>query len=103
MQRIGLLRSSWATRQAWSERLTRRDIELFAIMSGDVNSTHLDKMFVRSDMFHKVVAHGIWGGALLISIVLGTQLPRTDHRRFLLGVGRISPQPCCGCVGRDAW
>ena len=54
--------------------LTHRDIELFAIMSGDVNPTHLDDAFARSDMFHKVVAHGMWSGAL-ISTVLGTQLP----------------------------
>jgi len=43
-------------------------------MSGDVNPTHLDEAFAKSDMFHKVVAHGMWGGAL-ISTVLGTQLP----------------------------
>lgn len=54
--------------------LTHKDIELFAIMSGDVNPTHLDDAFAKSDMFHKVVAHGMWSGAL-ISTVLGTQLP----------------------------
>ena len=54
--------------------LTDKDIELFAIMSGDVNPTHLDAAFAKSDMFHKVVAHGMWGGAL-ISTVLGTQFP----------------------------
>ena len=54
--------------------LTYKDIELFAIMSGDINPTHLDEAFARSDMFHKVVAHGMWSGAL-ISTVLGTQLP----------------------------
>src|SRR5450755_3291963 len=54
--------------------LTYKDIELFAIMSGDVNPAHVDEEFARSDMFHKVVAHGMWGGAL-ISTVLGTQLP----------------------------
>jgi phosphotransacetylase/acyl dehydratase len=54
--------------------LTYKDIELFAIMSGDVNPTHLDAAFAKSDMFHKLVAHGMWGGAL-ISTVLGTQLP----------------------------
>ncbi len=54
--------------------LTHKDIELFAIMSGDVNPTHLDDAFAKSDMFHKVVAHGMWSGAL-ISSVLGTQLP----------------------------
>jgi acyl dehydratase len=43
-------------------------------MSGDINPTHLDDAFAKSDMFHKVVAHGMWSGAL-ISTVLGTQLP----------------------------
>ena len=54
--------------------LTQRDIEIFAIMSGDVNPLHVDAEFARHDLFHKVVAHGMWGGAL-ISTVLGTQLP----------------------------
>ncbi|HUB63952.1 MAG TPA: bifunctional enoyl-CoA hydratase/phosphate acetyltransferase [Methylocella sp.] len=54
--------------------LTYKDIELFAIMSGDVNPAHVDEVFAKSDMFHKVVAHGMWGGAL-ISTVLGTLLP----------------------------
>jgi len=54
--------------------LTHKDIELFAVMSGDINPTHLDEAFAKSDMFHKVVAHGMWSGAL-ISTLLGTQLP----------------------------
>jgi phosphate acetyltransferase/phosphate butyryltransferase len=54
--------------------LTQKDIELFAIMSGDVNPAHVDEAFAKSDMFHKIIAHGMWGGAL-ISTVLGTQLP----------------------------
>jgi phosphate acetyltransferase/phosphate butyryltransferase len=54
--------------------LTRPDIELFAVMSGDVNPTHLDEAFAKGDVFHKLVGHGMWGGAL-ISAVLGTQLP----------------------------
>lgn len=54
--------------------LTRKDIQLFAVMSGDVNPAHLDDEYARSDMFHKVIAHGMWSGAL-ISTVLGTQLP----------------------------
>ena len=54
--------------------LTHKDIELFAIMSGDINPTHLDDAFAKSDIFHRVVAHGMWSGAL-ISTVLGTQLP----------------------------
>ena len=54
--------------------LTHKDIEVFAIMSGDVNPAHVDETFAKSDMFHKVVAHGMWGAAL-ISTVLGTELP----------------------------
>ena len=51
-----------------------KDIEVFAIMSGDINPAHLDKEYVKTDVFHKIVAHGMWGGSLL-STVLGTQLP----------------------------
>src|ERR1700686_3900097 len=55
-------------------RLPPKKIEGFAIMSGDINPAHVDEDFAKSDMFHKVVAHGMWG-ASLISTVLGTQLP----------------------------
>ncbi|MGA8258730.1 MAG: bifunctional enoyl-CoA hydratase/phosphate acetyltransferase [Arenicellales bacterium] len=54
--------------------LTQRDIDLFAVMSGDVNPALVDPEYAKSDMFHKVIAHGMWGGAL-ISAVLGTELP----------------------------
>ena len=54
--------------------LKPQDIQLFAIMSGDVNPSHVDPEYARSSMFREVVAHGMWGGAL-ISTVLGTQFP----------------------------
>ncbi len=54
--------------------LSREDIELFAIMSGDVNPAHVDEAYAKSDMFHKIIAHGMWG-ASLISTLLGTKLP----------------------------
>ena len=54
--------------------LTREDIELFAVMSGDINPAHVDEEYARSDMFHTIIAHGMWG-ASLISTVLGTKLP----------------------------
>ncbi|WP_227369915.1 bifunctional enoyl-CoA hydratase/phosphate acetyltransferase [Halomonas sp. M20] len=54
--------------------LRREDIELFAIMSGDVNPAHLDEEFAQSGRFHRVIGQGMWGGAL-ISAVLGTELP----------------------------
>lgn len=75
-----------------TRKLTRRDIELFAVMSGDVNPAHVDPEFAKSDMFHKVIAHGMWGGAL-ISTVLGTELPGPgtiyldQNLRFLGAIG----------------
>jgi len=54
--------------------LTRDDISLFAVMSGDVNPAHVDEEYAKSDMFHEIIAHGMWGGAL-ISTLLGTKLP----------------------------
>lgn len=54
--------------------LHQEDIELFALVSGDVNPAHLDPTYAETDLFHKVIVHGMWGGAL-ISAVLGTQLP----------------------------
>jgi len=58
--------------------LTHKDIELFAVMSGDINPTHLDDAFAKSDAFHKVVAHGMWSGAL-ISTVLERSCRGRDH------------------------
>jgi len=54
--------------------LHEKDIQLFAVMSGDVNPAHVDEEYAKSDMFHKVIAHGMWSGTL-ISTVLGTLLP----------------------------
>ena len=57
-----------------SRMLTEKDIQVFAIMSGDINPAHVDAEYAQSDMFHKIIGHGMWGGAL-ISTVLGTELP----------------------------
>ncbi len=54
--------------------LTKDDIDAFAILSGDVNPAHLDDAYAKETPFQKVIAHGMWGGTL-ISTVLGTQLP----------------------------
>jgi enoyl-[acyl-carrier protein] reductase I len=54
--------------------LSRDDIALFAAVSGDVNPAHLDPAFAATDMFHHVIAHGMWSSGL-VSAVLGTQLP----------------------------
>ena len=54
--------------------LTREDIQLFAITSGDTNPAHLDDEYARQDRFQEIIAHGMWGGAL-ISSLLGMRLP----------------------------
>ncbi len=54
--------------------LKAEDIQLFAAMSGDVNPAHVDPEYAKSTHFHGIIAHGMWGGAL-ISTVLGTEYP----------------------------
>ncbi|MBS1189391.1 MAG: phosphate butyryltransferase [Rhodocyclaceae bacterium] len=54
--------------------LKPEDIKLFAIMTGDVNPAVVDPEFSESGMFREVIAHGMWSGSL-ISTVLGTQFP----------------------------
>ena len=54
--------------------LTHEDIQLFAVLSGDLNRQHLDTDPAAASHFPGVIAHGMWGGAL-ISAVLGTRLP----------------------------
>lgn len=57
-----------------ARKLTYKDVELFAVISGDVDPAHVDEDVARSDLFHRIAAHGMWGGSL-ISTVLATQLP----------------------------
>ena len=74
--------------------LRRQDIELFAVLSGDINPAHIDADYAQTDVFHKVIAHGMWGGAL-ISALLGTELPgpgtiyldQSLHFRQPVGIG----------------
>lgn len=54
--------------------LTLQDIQAFAAVSGDANPAHLDPEYANDTRFHGVIAHGMWGGAL-ISAVLGTHFP----------------------------
>jgi phosphotransacetylase/acyl dehydratase len=60
--------------ESLTRTLTEKDIQVFAIMSGDINPAHVDIEYAKSDMFHEIIGHGMWGAAL-ISTVLGTQLP----------------------------
>lgn len=61
-----------------SASLTRtlmpEDVKLFAVLTGDFNPSLVDPKFSESGMFREVIAHGMWSGSL-ISTVLGTQFP----------------------------
>ena len=57
-----------------SRTLRPQDIQLFALMSGDVNPTHVDAEYARSGQFREIIGHSMWGSAL-ISAVLGTEFP----------------------------
>ena len=61
-----------------SASLTRtlmpEDVKLFAVLTGDVNPSVVDPSYSESGMFREVIAHGMWSGSL-ISTVLGTQFP----------------------------
>ncbi|MDR3087291.1 MAG: bifunctional enoyl-CoA hydratase/phosphate acetyltransferase [Azoarcus sp.] len=54
--------------------LRTEDIQLFAVISGDINPTHLDPEFAHSGQFREIVGHSLWGGTL-ISAILGTEFP----------------------------
>ncbi len=54
--------------------LTLQDIQAFAAVSGDTNPAHLNPEYANDTLFHGVIGHGMWSGAL-ISALLGTQFP----------------------------
>ena len=59
---------------SFERAITRRDIELFAAVSGDANPTHLDEAFAKAANLQGVVAHGMLTAGL-ISNLLGNRLP----------------------------
>jgi len=55
--------------------LTKQDIDVFGLLSGDMNPTHFSDEYARMLLDrHKLVGHSMWGGAL-ISSLLGNDLP----------------------------
>ncbi len=55
--------------------LTKQDVELFGLLSGDMNPTHFSDEYARMLLARdKLVGHSMWGGAL-ISSLLGNDLP----------------------------
>ena len=62
-----------------TRKLTRTDIKTFAVLSGDLNPTHVDDDFARQLGDGHLVAHSMMSGAL-ISSVLGNELPGPGTR-----------------------
>ena len=62
--------------QASLERtLTKRDVDMFAFISGDMNPTHLSEEYAQMLLDRdQVSGHSMWGGAL-VSSLLGNNLP----------------------------
>ena len=79
--------------------LKPEDIQLFAVMSGDVNPAHVDPEYAHSSMFQEVIAHGMWGGAL-ISTVLGTEFPGPGTIYISDGVSNLYCVRVFGATGR---
>lgn len=57
-----------------TKTISESDIYLFAGISGDFNSIHVNKTAAEKSIFKKRVAHGFLVGSL-ISAVVGTKLP----------------------------
>jgi acyl dehydratase len=57
-----------------TRELTRTDVKTFAVLSGDLNPTHVDDDYARAHGDGRLVAHSMFAGAL-ISSVLGNELP----------------------------
>ncbi len=75
-----------------SHTVTQQDVDLFAILTGEVNPVQMDPVYAKTDLFHPAVAHGMLGSGL-ISSVLGAKLPGPgtiylgQDLRFLYPVG----------------
>jgi phosphate acetyltransferase len=61
-------------RASMTRTLTQDDIMSFALVSGDLNPAHIDAEYANASRFHGPIAHGMWAGAL-ISSLLGTRFP----------------------------
>ncbi len=58
----------------YTKTCTEADIQLFALVSGDVNPVHLDAAYAATTQFRQRIAHGMYTGAL-VSAALGITLP----------------------------
>ena len=57
-----------------SKTISETDVYLFAGISGDFNSVHVNKIAAKESIYGKQIAHGLLVGGLL-SNVIGMKLP----------------------------
>ena len=70
--------------------VTEADINGFAAVSGDLNPTHLDDAFARSEGLRSKSAHGMWTGAL-VSTLMGTVFPGPGTRYVAQNMRFLGP------------
>ena len=85
--------------------LTSEDIQLFALLSGGVDPDRIDQRDAASDHSQTVIAHGMWAGALIASVI-SSRLPgpgtvyRACDGAQLGTVALPSPEQRLGTIGR---
>ncbi len=76
MKKHGLFLEDLKIGQAayYKKKISEKDINIFADITGDNNPVHIDEKFARFSIFKKRIAHGFLTGSL-ISTVIATKLP----------------------------
>ncbi len=62
-----------------THKLARRDIDMLSDLSDSVNPAHIDETLAGSDAFQDIVSRGMWGGALITTLI-ATELPGPGSR-----------------------
>jgi phosphotransacetylase/acyl dehydratase len=75
---------------SFTRTLTRTDVKTFAVLSGDLNPTHVDDDFVRTHGDGRLIAHSMFSGAL-ISSLLGNELPGPGSQYVSQQLGFLKP------------
>ncbi|RFA31416.1 enoyl-CoA hydratase [Alkalilimnicola ehrlichii] len=60
-------------------RLVLDELKLYAESAAEAVPTRMDETLATSDLFHQLIAHGMWGNAL-VAIVIATELPGPGTR-----------------------
>lgn len=65
----------------YTRTVTEQDIQLFAVVSGDINPLHLDPEFAKTTMFGERIAHGMMTGAIVsAALVMSLTGPGAIYR-----------------------